>query len=64
MKKRTYISPETVRLEMEAVAQVMAGSSQPTHADAKPHTTVGDDEGDWQDDNPWETVAKPKDLWE
>lgn len=63
MKKRTYISPETVRLEIEAVAQVMAGSQSPW-GDAKRHTTVGDDEDDWQDDNPWETVAQPKDLWE
>lgn len=63
MKKRTYISPETVRLEMEAVAQVMAGS-QPPYADAKQHTIVDDDDASWQDDNPWETVAKPKDLWE
>jgi hypothetical protein len=65
MKKRTYISPETVRLEMEAVAQVMVGSPQPTHADAKQHTMATDDDGYWQeDDNPWETVAQPKDLWE
>ena len=64
MKKRTYISPETVRLEMEAVAQVMAGSVQSPDAEAKRRTTFDDGEGDWQDDNPWETVAKPKDLWE
>lgn len=63
MEKRIYISPETVRLEMEAVAQVMAGSQSPW-PDAKQNTTVDDAEGNWQDDNPWETVAKPKDLWE
>ncbi|MCI6551525.1 MAG: hypothetical protein MR450_11830 [Prevotella sp.] len=63
MKKRTYISPETVRLEMEAVAQVMAGSQSP-YAEGKQNSLFGDDDVDWQDDNPWETVVRPKDLWE
>lgn len=63
MKKRTYISPETVRLEMEAVAQVMAGSQSP-YAEGKQNSLFGDDDVDWQDDNPWETVVRPKGLWE
>lgn len=65
MKKRTYIAPKTVLLEMEAVAQVMAGSQTPW-ADAKRHTptTIGDGEDYWQDDDPWETVANHKNIWE
>lgn len=53
-------------LELEAVAQVMAGSEQTPDAEAKRHTpiTFDDAEGDWQDDNPWETVAKHKNIWE
>jgi hypothetical protein len=66
MKKRTYIAPKTIMLELEAVAQVMAGSEQTPDAEAKRHTpiTFDDAEGDWQDDNPWETVAKHKNIWE
>ena len=64
MKERTYIAPKTIMLELEAVAQVMTGSVQTPDADAKRRTTFDDAEDNWQDDNPWETVAKPKDLWE
>lgn len=64
MKKRTYIAPKTILLEMEAVAQVMSESEQSPWADAKRHSTSGNDEIVWEEDDPWETVAKHKDLWD
>ena len=65
MKKRIYIAPKTDRQEMEAAAQVMAGTVQPPYADAKRRTTFDDAEDYWQeDDDPWESVAKHKDDWE
>ncbi|MCH3982416.1 MAG: hypothetical protein LKE41_11065 [Prevotella sp.] len=54
MKKRTYISPRIVRLEIEVVAQVMAGSQSP-YAESKPNRPFIDEEDDeWPDDDGWE----------
>ena len=64
MKKRIYIAPKTDRQEMEAAAQVMAVSPQTPFGDAKRRTTFDDAEDNWQEDDPWESVAKPKDPWE
>ena len=66
MKERTYIAPKTIMLELEAVAQVMAGSQSPDsdEREAKRRTTFDDAEDNWQEDDPWKTVAKHKNIWE
>lgn len=61
--KKKYVRPVATLVILNEVGHLMIGSDL-NHGDAKQHTTFDDAEGDWQDDNPWETVAKPKDLWE
>lgn len=63
--KKKYVRPVATLVILNEMGHLMIGSDQ-DHADAKRHTpiTFDDGEGDWQDDNPWETVAQPKDLWE
>lgn len=64
MNKKIYISPETVRIHLEVSSLILSGS-QPPYADAKPHDFQDEQEFDYnEDDNPWERVAHPHDLWE
>lgn len=66
--KKKYIRPVTTLVILNEVGHLMIGSPIDQegldHGDAKRHTTFDDADDNWQDDNPWETVAKPKNLWE
>lgn len=64
MNKKTYLSPETVFLHMEG-SSLMQNTSQSPWVEAKQHGYPAEDElDDYVDDNPWERVAHPHDLWE
>ena len=64
MSKKIYISPETVRIHL-GVSSLMLTASQGPWAEAKPHDFQDELEfDDNEDDNPWERVAHPHDLWE
>lgn len=64
MNKKIYISPETVRIHLEVSSLILSGSQGP-YADAKQHGSQVEQEFDNnEDDNPWERVAHPQDLWE
>jgi hypothetical protein len=63
MNKKTYLSPETVSLRME-VSSLMQNASQSPFAEAKQHNFSAEEgPDDYEDDNPWERVAHPEDLW-
>lgn len=63
MSKKIYISPETVRIHLEASSLILA-DSQSNVADAKQHGPQVEQEFDNnEDDNLWERVAHPEDLW-
>lgn len=63
MNKKTYLSPVTVCLHMDG-SSLMQNSSQSPWADAKQHAfPAGDELDDYADDDPWERVAHPDDLW-
>ena len=63
MSKKIYISPETVRIHLEASFLILA-DSQSNVADAKQHGfPIEEEADDYADDTPWERVAHPEDLW-
>jgi len=62
MKKKKYIAPQTVMIETDVTLQILAGSDQPNHTGAKQNIPYESET--WEDDNPWERVAHPHDLWE
>lgn len=63
MNKKIYISPETVRIHLEVSSLILSGSQSP-YADAKQHNFSAEEgPDDYEDDNPWERVAHPEDLW-
>lgn len=63
MNKKTYLSPETVSLRME-VSSLMQNGSQTPFAEAKQHGfPIEEEADDYADDNPWERVSHPEDLW-
>ena len=66
MSKKIYMSPETVRIHLEVSSLILAASpEQGNVADAKQHGPQVEQEFDNnEDDNPWERVAHPHDLWE
>ena len=63
MNKKIYISPETVLIHLGVSSLILSGS-QPPYADAKQHNFSAEEgPDDYEDDNPWERVAHPEDLW-
>ena len=65
MNKKIYMSPETVRIHLGVSSLILAASPQSPWADAKQHGPQVEQEFDNnEDDNPWERVAHPQDLWE
>ena len=63
MNKKTYLSPVTVCLQMDG-SSLMQNTSQSPYAEAKPHAfPAGDEPDNYVDDDPWERVAHPGDLW-
>lgn len=63
MNKKIYKSPETVCLHIE-VSSLMQNTSQSPFAEAKQHGfPVEEEADDYADDNPWERIARPEDLW-
>lgn len=64
MNKKIYMSPETVRIHLGVSSLILSGSQSP-YGDAKQHGPQVEQEFDYnEDDNPWERVAHPHDLWE
>jgi len=65
MKKKKYIAPQTVMIETDVTLQILAGSPQGDHGEAKqniPYEPVAMDE-----DNPWDRVGSgdnAKGLWD
>ena len=53
-------------IETDVTLQILAGSDQPDHTGAKQNIPYeSEQEFDYnEDDNPWERVAHPHDLWE
>jgi len=63
MNKKTYLSPVTIRIHLGVSSLILAGSQSP-FADAKQHGfPIEEEADDYADDNPWERVAHPEDLW-
>jgi len=63
MNKKTYLSPETVRIHLGVSSLILSGSQSP-YAEAKQHGfPIEEEADDYADDNPWERVAHPEDLW-
>ena len=64
MNKKIYISPETVCIHLGVSSLILSGSQTP-YAEAKSQGFQDEQEFDNnEDDNPWERVAHPHDLWE
>lgn len=64
MKKKKYIAPQTVMIETDATLQILAGSDQPNHTEAKQNTLF--EPAAMDDDNPWDRVGSgdnAKGLW-
>lgn len=64
MKKKKYIAPQTVKIETDATSQILAGSPQSDHPDAKQNTLF--DPAAMDNDNPWDRVGSgdnAKGLW-
>lgn len=64
MSKKLYISPETVRIHLEASFLILA-ASQSNVADAKQNTPF--EPAAMDDDNPWDRVGSgdnAKGLWD
>lgn len=60
--KKLYISPVAVRIPAREIPTLMAVSQSPW-ADAK-SDQFSEEEDSWEEDNPWNRVDKPRDLWE
>lgn len=61
--KKLYISPGAFRIPAREIPTLMAVSDQSPDADAK-SDQFSEEEDSWEEDNPWDRVDKPRDLWE
>ncbi|MFW5526105.1 MAG: hypothetical protein ACOCOW_03610 [Prevotella sp.] len=60
--KKQYIIPLAVRIPEGDLPSILAGTQSPWF-DAK-SDQFSEEEDTWEEDNPWDRVDKPRDLWE
>lgn len=60
--KKQYIIPLAVRIPEGDLPSILAGTQTP-YGDAK-ESYFTDEEDTWEEDNPWDRVDKPRELWE
>ena len=65
MKKKKYIAPQTVKIETDATSQILVGTTQPDHTEAKQNIPF--EPAAMDEDNPWDRVGSgdnAKGLWD
>ena len=60
--KKQYIIPLAVRIPDDDLPSILAATQSPG-ADAKAGQ-FSEEEDTWEEDNPWNRVDKPRELWE
>ena len=60
--KKQYIIPLAVRIPEDDLPSILAATQSPW-ADAK-SGQFSEEEDIWEEDNPWNRVDKPRELWE
>ena len=60
--KKQYIIPLAVRIPDDDLPSILAATQSPW-ADAK-SGQCSEEEDTWEEDNPWNRVDKPRELWE